>query len=635
MNNNSNHTFWTTVKQAFEIKNVPFPWIKSLLAGICAGIPIFLGLLFGNFQYGMYGSIGSFTFLYMFNEPLAQRAKKLFFVAVGLAAAVGIGTLLAPYPLAMAVAVGFIGAFVTFIFGTLKFPGPAAIFFVLAVTLTSAMNINPSEAPIRAGLVFLGGMLSWTVAMSGWFINRRGSETKALKAVYNQLASLIDSASTDTFSVAREKALQQIKVAGDTLSAGYISWDKSMESRKLYYLYEQANHIFSEVVEYHAKEGSRIPEDFGQAIREFVKSLEGGKSSASALPKVDDHPMLIRLSTRIREVDEVLTDPEKAAKHDIHIRKPPVRSLFAGALHKNSIVFISSLRNGFIMVIAALIAFSFDFDRAYWIPLSCAAVMMGTTVMTTFHRAIQRSVGTIIGVLIASMLLASQPEGWMIAVIITVLTFGAEMFIPRNYALAAFFFTSTAIFMAENATQIFDVGYFAAIRATDVLIGCTIGLAGTYLIGRRSASSRLPHLLSKTIRSEMQVLAQLFSDNTGTAVGESGDMRKMQTNLNNLNLVYSTALGEIPRNKPALHNLWPIIFSTDQLGYLLEAAAKEPNRTILSDEEMAHLLLTFEKMAQAAKQEQPLSRREIPRLPSHPHIEKEIADLQTAMQLRK
>ncbi|MFC2949325.1 FUSC family protein [Virgibacillus sediminis] len=635
MSNSSDHTFWTAVKQAFEIKKVPFPWIKAILAGICAGTPIFLGLLLGNFQYGMYGSIGSFTFLYMFNEPLAQRAKKLFFVALGLAAAVGIGTLLAPYPLAMAVTVGFIGAFVTFLFGTLKFPGPDAIFFVLAFTIASAMDINPAEAPIRAGLVFLGGMLSWVVAMSGWFVSRRGPEIKALKAVYSELGSLLDSAGTEAFGEAREKTLQQIKTTGDTLSAGYISWDKSAESRKLYYLYEQANHIFSEVAEYQVLYGNRVPNEFSEAVHRVAESIDKNRSIPER-KEYEEYPMLKRLADRLKEIAEVLEDPQKAIEKEIHFRRPPLRSLFAGALHKNSIVFISSLRNGFVLTIAALIAFSFDFDRAYWIPLSCAAVMMGTTVMTTFHRAIQRSVGTIIGIFIASILLSSQPDGWMIAIIIVLLTFGAEMFIPRNYALAAFFFTSTAIFMAENSTQIFDVGVFATIRVTDVLIGCSIGLLGTFLIGRRSASSRLPHLLAKTIRSQMQLLVQLFSDNQDKeAVEDSGDMRKMLTNLNNLDLVYSTALGEIPRNKRILNHLWPIIFSVKQLGYLLEAAAKRPDRPILTDVDMAQLLLIFERMAQAAKQRHSLTTRKVPELPGHPHIQKEIADLQAALQLRK
>ncbi|MFJ7931012.1 hypothetical protein [Peribacillus sp. NPDC096448] len=81
-------TIHTTFKQAFEIKKNPFPWIKALSAGIAAALPVFIGLLFGNLAYGLLAGIGGFTYLYVFNQPYHQRAKKIFFVMVGLALSV-------------------------------------------------------------------------------------------------------------------------------------------------------------------------------------------------------------------------------------------------------------------------------------------------------------------------------------------------------------------------------------------------------------------------------------------------------------------------------------------------------------------------------------------------------------------
>ncbi|GAB3046504.1 FUSC family protein [Virgibacillus ainsalahensis] len=626
---------WITIKQAFEVKKNPLPWIKAFSAGLCAAIPIFLGLLLGNFQYGLYGSIGSFTFLYMFNEPYALRAKKLFFTAAGLSAAVGLGTLLAPYPYAIAVAVGLLGALVTFIFGTLKIPGPAAIFFVLAFTITSAMEIDPSAAGVRAGFVFLGGMLSWFVAMSGWFFNRRGPETNAIKQVYGQLAILLDTVGTEKFSAARERTLQQIKIAEETLLSGYISWDKSPDYKQLYLLYEQANMIFSEVIEFHTYRHTKLPPELGKSIKAFANTI-GKKTNKVTMQEVENtDPVLHRLVSKIKEVQAIINDPQRNEGKGIHVRKQPMKTVFGGAFHKNSIIFVSAIRYGFILMIAAAIAFSFNFDRSYWIPLSCAAVMLGSTVITTFHRAIQRSFGTVVGILIASVLLSTQPDGFLIAIYILILTFLTELFIPRNYAFAAFFFTSTAIFMAENATQIFDIRYFATARITDILIGCLIGLIGTLIIGKRSASSRLPHLISKTIRSQMQLIVRLFSEQqSGLPAAESSEFRKMQTNLNNLKIVYSTALGEIPRDKKELDHLWPVIFSVEQLGYLLTNNSKREERPILNDEDLSQLLLVFEMMAKAAKLKQSPTTRYVPEIKGYPLIQKEIGDLQAALQVK-
>lgn len=626
---------WKTIRQAFEIKNNPYPWNKAISAGICLSAPVLIGLLFGSLQNGLYAGIGGFTYLYMFNEPYAQRAKKLFFVMIGLAAAVGLGTVLAPYPYAIAVTAGVIGVVGTFIFGALKIPGPAAIFFILVFTMTSAMEIAPDTAPLRAGLVLLGGVFSWLVAMYGWFINPRGPETGAIKRVYSQLAQLLDSVGTEEFSGARQRTLQQIKAAENTLHAGYISWDKSSEYKKLYRLYDQANAIFSEVLEFHAPGKTRLPEEIGESLRALSASI-GLKASKSIQLPEHTGAVTTRLMNEIDEVQEILSGREENENQKMRISKTSVKDVFSGAFHKNSIVFVSAIRYGFILMIAALIAFSFDFDRSYWIPLSCAAVMLGSTVVTTFHRAIQRSVGTVVGILLASVLLSTHPGGYLIVLIIFLLSSLTELFILRNYAIALFFITPNAIFMAENTTQIHDVSYFASTRIIDIFIGCAIGLIGTYLIGRRSASGRIPHLLSKTIRSQMGLIVLLFSEQRSEAeMMDSGEMKKMKTNLNNLGIVYTTALGEIPRNKKALDHLWPVIYSIEHLGYLLEATAAKTERPVLRDEDLSQLLLVFEMMAKAAGEKQLPATRYIPEIKGHPLIQKEIGDLQQALQMNE
>ncbi len=141
------------IKQAFKINKTPLPWTKAISAGICAAIPVLVGLTLGNFQYGLLAGIGSFTYLYVMNEPYAQRAKKLFFVLLGMTLSVGLGTLLAS-----AIMVGVIGTIATFIFGALKIPGPAGIFFILGFLMSTGMPVDPILAPLRAGLVFRRGV---------------------------------------------------------------------------------------------------------------------------------------------------------------------------------------------------------------------------------------------------------------------------------------------------------------------------------------------------------------------------------------------------------------------------------------------------------------------------------------------
>ena len=79
--------------------------------------------------------------------------------------------------------------------------------------------------------------------------------------------------------------------------------------------------------------------------------------------------------------------------------------------------------------------------------------MSGSTIVATYHRAIQRGMGTILGILIASFILAAHPTGYIIAFFILLLTFITELFIVKNYGLAALFFTPNALLMAESTSQ--------------------------------------------------------------------------------------------------------------------------------------------------------------------------------------
>jgi hypothetical protein len=98
------------IKQALTVNRKPFPWGKAFSAGLAASLPVMIGLVFGNLEYGLIAGMGGFTYLYVFNIPYAQRAKKLFFVALGMTLVSALGTLAAPYPLAVAILMGAIGS---------------------------------------------------------------------------------------------------------------------------------------------------------------------------------------------------------------------------------------------------------------------------------------------------------------------------------------------------------------------------------------------------------------------------------------------------------------------------------------------------------------------------------------------
>ncbi|MBM7651186.1 FUSC family protein [Neobacillus cucumis] len=627
------------IKQALTVNRKPFPWGKAFCAGLAASLPVFIGLLFANLEYGLIAGMGGFTYLYVFNIPFAQRAKKLFFVVLGMTLVSALGTLAAPYPLAVAILMGIIGAATIFIFGALKIIGPSAIFFVLVFAMTSGMPVHPELVLLRAGLVFLGGALSWVVAMIGWFSDPHGPETGVVKKVYSELASFLESVGTEKFNETRHKVMSDLKEAEETLAVGYIPWRNTDIFNRLVILNDHANTIFLYVLENFSKTNVKLPPELGVFIREIAHSLDLKNKNESVakkilLPEKMDEAVL-ELFKKISDADAIMNEPTSKINQVIQISKPSLMSIFLGAFDKNSIVFINAVRFGIITTIANIIAYQFEFTRPFWIPLSCVAVMSGSTIVATYHRAIQRAFGTILGILMASLILMTHPTGLIIAVLILLLTFMTELFIVKNYGLAALFFTPNALLMAESTSHgSFTFTYFASARLIDIIIGIFIGLIGVFFIGRQSASSRLPHLITKTIRSQAQLLFILFSDQgTGYNARKSREIIKMRTNLNNLKTLYNTAAGEIPVNQKALEYYWPVIFSLEHLGYLLDNCSKNEYRPIFSDETLSQLLYVCETMAIAANRKQSPTIKNVPEMEGLSSIQNEIITLQKSLQI--
>ncbi|GAA4707345.1 FUSC family protein [Brevibacillus fulvus] len=625
----------TAFRQAFRLRQHPFPYFKAFRAGLAAALPVFIGLLFGHFNYGLLASLGGFAYLYVFNQPYAQRARRIFIVAVGLSLSVVLGTVFAPYPLFSAFVMGLIAMVSIFIFGALRISGPSVIFFVLTYAMTTGMPIDPTLAPLRGGLVFLGGILAWLNSMLGWLVEPHAPEVSMLQRVYRELAGFLEAIGTDRFNAARQRVVRTLKEAEEILIAGCSSCFSSAMSKRLLFLYEQANLIYLDAAAFSLREQSKLPAAWAKSVASLAERIGENDSSELTLPQPEPADAESQqLVEKIYQAYAILNQSSDQIGQEVQIFQPSLKSEFLAAFDKNSIVLLTAVRTGLVVIIAALVSTVFPFSRPYWVPLSCVAVMAGSTFIGTFHRAIQRAFGTLIGVLIASLILAQVHNGFVVALLIVVLTFLTEIFIVRNYGLAAMFFTPNALLMAEYSAQQFNFPYFATVRITDILAGSLLGLAGTILIGRRLASNLLNHFIAKTIRSQGQYLLRLFSArNQSVTLEISRERNKMRTNLTNLIAVYQTASGELT-GKEQVEAFWPLLFSLEQLGYYLDASAKNDERPGLSAAELARLLYLFESMASSIEHQLPFEGQEVPEITGFPNLRHELVEMQKALKQR-
>lgn len=621
------------IKQAFKLNKNPFPWEKAISAAVCGGFPVLIGLLLNQVRFGLLGAIGGFTYLYVFNEPYAQRVKKIFFIAIGITLSVTLGTLVAPYPSLIILIVGLIGTITTFIFGILKIPGPAAVFFVLSFTMTTGIKIDQSEIPIFIGVVFASSMFSWLVSMLGYFFKPHDLEIKKIKGLYLALSELAEFIGSDDISNVRNRTVNALKESEEILTVGYMPWKVSFLFNRLVLLNKHANKMFLEMLELHSNSENKLPKELIDMIRKLPNGINLKDKETIEVGSLNEEldEKYHKLLEIIYDIEAIMNIPLEYIGHSIRITKPSLTRKFIQAINKDSIVFINSIRYGIVLSISAIVAFNFPFTRPYWITLSCAAVMCGSTIMATFHRAIQRSVGTMIGIALAIIILSFKPEGFMIVVVNMCLTGLIELAISKNYALAAIFITPNSILIAENSTKIYDIGYFATARITDIVVGSAIGLIGTYIIGRKSASSRLPDLMAKLLRSHSRALVFLASNNYKNDTSHIKE--KMEIDFINFKMAYNTALGEIPNNEEMLEMMWPAVYSLEHISYLLTQYCTEKGHLNLSEEELAKLIFIYETMANSIEQKNAIQPRNIPIINDISEFCEEINRLQEALSI--
>ncbi|KXJ34531.1 hypothetical protein AX282_07515 [Bacillus spizizenii] len=620
---NNQRTMPSIVKDAFRIHAHPFPWKKAIGSGIASGFPVLIGALAGHTDYGLTASIGGFVYLYAGGESYKKRALKLLSVSIGIALSFGLGTLLSDTVWMMAAVLALIGAAAMFIFSALGIQGPAPMFFVLAFLVSSGLPADPSQAMFRAGLTFLGGIFAMSIALIGWLRNKHGPEEAVLQKTYHQLAACLSAVGTSGFHNAQHQTVLMLRTARQTVLGKGNRRKKSQHDERFFRLLEKADDIFLAIIHFSAETPDGEKAQIEKALRQTGDMLGHARvSSAFQINENESEPSR-KLFGEINEALHIALGQFDKQLDGEPSRLPSSFYFLRNAFDWQSPVLIRSLKYGIVLFAADMFALTFGFARSYWIPLSAAAVMLGTTVVFTLHRAIQRSAGTVIGVGLAGAILFVKPGGVYIALCIAALQCLLEMMIVRNYALAVPFLTANALVITESMHGGADVGYFMIARLTDVAVGSVIGLLGTMLLWRRFSTKRLPELMRDVIRMEGLFMEKLLT-------GQKADEHKLRVSLVRLRDAYDKALGEFPNTHADA--LWPAISGAQHLGYyLLSAQAHHRPPAPFSEEEMKQLRAFFEQAEQSALMKRMPADIQVPHVPYYPRISKELSALYSGL----
>jgi hypothetical protein len=146
-----------------------------------------------------------------------------------------------------------------------------------------------------------------------------------------------------------------------------------------------------------------------------------------------------------------------------------------------------ALRLGLCLLVAEVYAWARPHHHSYWASITIAIVVQ-RDLQAALSRKVHRLAGTVMGVLLASLLLVFVPTAWFEVAMIALLSAARPIFRETNYALYAATMTPLVFMLVDLGHR--ASGSILVDRLVATLVGCAIAFLFGYL-GWRELSAAL------------------------------------------------------------------------------------------------------------------------------------------------
>ena len=172
----------------------------------------------------------------------------------------------------------------------------------------------------------------------------------------------------------------------------------------------------------------------------------------------------------------------------------------------NSAFFRHSLRIAVVTMVGYLIGVFFNLQNSYWILLTIIVIMRPTYGLTK-SRSMERTIGTLIGGLVAVGVVYIVHNPYIYAVLgIITLVIAFAMF-QKNYRAAAAFFTLNVVFIYALMEP--NVLHVIQYRVIDTLIGTGLAIVGNLVLWPAWETKSIENTLLETIKANRNYLIQI------------------------------------------------------------------------------------------------------------------------------
>lgn len=444
----------------FALPSVGRRWSAAVRAAAAFALPAALVTGLGHRDAAVFVMFGAFAVLYGERRPFRARGWVVLTAGVALFAACAVGGLVG-----RGLSVGFGSSLITvavvsavavitvFVIDALRLGPPGALFFALVCAgAVKAAESGTSIAMLLSCTAF-GAAGSVVVAMAGVLRDHRKPERMAVEAAVRAV---------EEYVVAREAGTRAIDLRHRAGAAMADAWAAVYDAG--------------------------LPT--GVSESEMLATLLVARRRLAGHALDDD-------------TDDLLVDPL------ISFARPSVAFRLRRSLSFSSHAAISALRVAAACFGAGVLSALLGMERPHWAVLSALIVLQsGPDRVRGQVRGIHRFAGTVVGLGLFAGVYQLALTGYALIVLIAVLQFCIELFVPRNYALAAVFITPVAL-IAGGVAAGGPVGPVIRDRLMETVLGVAVAVVALHGVAPH-AHRHTFRWMARRVRSVARALLDLL-----------------------------------------------------------------------------------------------------------------------------
>ncbi|MEV5376314.1 FUSC family protein [Streptomyces nondiastaticus] len=437
----------------------------ALSAVVAMAVPDAALLAAGRLDLALYTSAGALCALYGHDRPYADRARALALVVLGMTAGVGTAlgaAALTRSPAVLVLVAAALAAVQKTVCDAARTGPPGNVVLTFVSASACFVPQRAADLPLHLGLTLACGLWAWLVCMAPALVRPHGPDRIAAAR-------------------ALEAAARAVRAdAAAAPRARHAAWQALLRAP------------------------AQVRAHVHGALARTEPDARGGHGRPAAPDPTQDTahdaaPDARRWEAWARDLRKGRALPGDAPAAPGPGALPPPPPRLRPHLPGGARVLTGSALAGWASLTCGV-------GHPYWAVVTAASVIQANSALS-WHRALQRTLGNLLGVLLFAALVPVVRTGPLVMVLTALaLQAGAEALISRNYWLGTVCVTPMALLLTEFGGS-HPARELVGDRWTDTLVGAAAGLLACALVGNRRAADRVEAAVARVDGARAAALA--------------------------------------------------------------------------------------------------------------------------------